>query len=161
MSQNNYIFERSSSDMQTARSYVLHIICMIMLALVLSACGGGGGGGSDSVPQNNAGPVNPVDPLPPGVDPVDPGDPMPDPMDPNNPNTPPQANDQAIFAATLHPELRKAENLCIGCHDNPFFTTAIDFAVADAAASYAVITGQVLANLAKPKSITDLSKTAD
>ena len=128
---------------------VLHMICLILLAITLTACGGGGGGGSDdpAPQQNNAGPMDPNDPLPPGVDP---GDPMPDPVDPTDPNTPPQTNDQAIFAATLHPEIRKPENFCIGCHDNPLFTTAVDFALSDAAASYAVITGQALVNLAVP-----------
>ena len=48
MSQNNYLFERSSNEAPSLRKHALHWISLIMLALVLTACGGGGGGGSDT-----------------------------------------------------------------------------------------------------------------
>jgi len=151
MSQNKHLFECSRNEAPRSRNDALPWICMVLLTLTLAACGGGGGSDdSASFTQQNV--SNEVDPLPNNV----PGgggngDPIPDPVDPNNPNAPPQQNnDEAIFAATLHLEIRKPANFCIACHDNPAFTPAIDFAVADVASSYAIITGQALVNLAVP-----------
>ncbi len=138
MSQNNYLFQRSSNEAPKSRSYTLQWVCMILLAFALTACGGDSG--SDDPAPQTAGNS--------GGNGTGGGDPMPNPVDP--PVTPPPANDQAIFAATLHPEIRKPENFCTTCHDNPLISLAVDFALADPAASYAVITGQGLVNLAVP-----------
>ncbi len=144
MSQYNILF---------INKYALRMICMILLAVALTACGGGSSGGSDSGTQSTAGNTggnnggNPSDPLPPGVDPVDPGDPMPDPVDPGNNNG--AANEQALFAATVHPVITAPGNGCVFCHagSNP---QAIPFAVADITTSYNIVSGQALSNLAVP-----------
>ncbi|MGH1536473.1 MAG: LamG domain-containing protein [Gammaproteobacteria bacterium] len=146
MSQNNILLSNKS---------VLHVICMILLAITLTACGGGGSGsGSDSAPapQNNAGPMNPADPLPPGVDPVDPGDPMPDPVDPGDPGNN-QAAEQALFAATVHPVITNTAYSCVSCHDGGALGAAlgaIPFAVADVTNSYSIVSGQGLVVLGSP-----------
>ncbi len=138
MSQNNILLNNKR---------VLHMICMILLAITLTACGGGGGGSDDPAPQqNNAGPVTPVDPLPPGVDPVDPGDPMPDPVDPGDPGNN-QPDEEALFASTVHPVITNANYSCVGCHDGGALGTAlgaIPFAVADVTSSYNRVSGQGL-----------------
>ena len=154
MSQNNYLFERSSNDVQVTRSKLLQLICIFMLALVLTACGGGSSGGSDGATTagtggNNGGNGNPGDPLPDPVDPVDPGDPMPDPVDPGNPGDPNAPNEQALFAATLHPVLVNPGYTCVLCH-NGGNLQAIPFAVADVASSYGVVNAQNIVNLATP-----------
>ncbi|MBT8124924.1 MAG: LamG domain-containing protein [Gammaproteobacteria bacterium] len=141
----------SQNNIQFINKNALHMICMILLAITLTACGGGGGGGSDPAPQNNAGPVDPVDPLPPGVDPVDPGDPMPDPVDPGDPGN--QPNEQALFAATVHPVITNAAYSCVGCHDGGALGAAlgaIPFAVANVTNSYSVVSGQGLVTLGSP-----------
>ena len=148
MSQNNYLFERSCNEAPSIRKHALHWISLTMLAIVLTACGGGGSGGSDTAaaPQNqgtggNGGGTgdggNNED-----MDPVDPGD--------NNGGNNNAPNEQAIFAATIHPEIIKPEYGCIMCHNNPAFVLANDFALADAAASYNVVIGQGMVNTGSP-----------
>lgn len=141
MSQNNILFINKGA---------IRMICMILLAVALTACGGGsGGGGSDSGTQSTAGNTggntggNPGDPTP---NPVDPGDPMPMPVDPVDPGNG-AANEQALFAATLHPVITNPTYTCGICH-NGTNIQAIPFAVADVAASYAVT--DPLKNLAVP-----------
>ncbi len=147
MSQNNHLFERSSNDTQSKRSYVLQMICIVMLALVLTACGGGGGGSDDSGSApvasggNNTGGGNGS-----GGSNGDMGDTNPiDPGNGGNNNTPP--NEEALFAATLHPVLVNPGYTCVLCH-NGSNMQAIPFAVADVANSYSVVTGQAIVNLA-------------
>lgn len=143
MSQNNILFINKN---------VLRMICMILLAVALTACGGGSGGGSDSGTQSTAGNTggntgsNPVDPTPMPVDPVDPGDPMPMPVDPVDPGNG-GANEQALFAATLHPVITNPGYTCGLCH-NGSNMQAIAFAVADVSSSYPVV--DPLKNLAVP-----------
>lgn len=157
MSQNNYLFERSSNDVHVTRNKILQLACIVMLALVLTACGGGSNDGSGGATtagtgnnNGNAGGNNtPGDPLPDPINPVDPGDPMPDPVDPGNPGDPNAPNEQALFAATLHPVLTNPGYTCALCH-NGSNLQAIPFAVADVASSYAIVSGQGLANLATP-----------
>ena len=141
MSQNNILFSNKNA---------VHMICMILLAITLTACGGGGGGGSDPAPQNTAGPVDPVDPLPPGVDP---GDPMPDPVDPGAGGGTPPVDESALFAATLHPVLINPGYTCVLCH-NGTNLQAIPFAVADVASSYGVVTAQNIVATATPTQST-------
>ncbi len=142
MSQNNFLYQRSSDEAPKLRNHALHWICMMMLALTLTACGGGGSSDSGTVAgpaAPNGGPIIPADP----------GDPMPDPVDPNNPNTPPPVDEQALFAATVHPVITNPNYTCVLCH-NGTNQLAIPFAVADVANSYAVVSGQGLAILANP-----------
>ncbi len=141
MSQNNYLLQSNCNATLQQRKFALHWICIIMLALFLSACGGGSG--SDATPQT-AGPANPNDPVP---TPVDPGDSMPTPVDPGDPNTPPPATDEAIFAATLHPMLIDPAKGCLGCHA----TTIVPlFSQADISLSYAATVGQQKVDLNNP-----------
>lgn len=143
----------SQNNIQFINKKALHMICLILLAITLTACGGGSGGSDDTTTASNGGTGggsgNPADPLPPGVDPVDPGDPMPDPVDPGNPGTPNAPNEQALFAATVHPVITNQGNGCVFCHagSNP---QAIPFAVADVTSSYNLVSGQALSNLAVP-----------
>jgi len=140
MSQNNILFNNKSA---------VRMICMILLAITLTACGGGSGGGSDdsgSAPQNNNAGTNPGTPADPTPNPVDPGDPMPDPVDPGNPGN--QPDESAIFAATLHPVITNPNYSCVGCHDGGPLGTALNalpFAVADVTNSYNYVFGQGLA----------------
>ena len=145
MSQNNYLFQRSSNAERKQSSFVLHLICMIMLALVLTACGGGGssGGGSGATPTGTPTPNTPPDPN--GVpDPVDPG-----------PGTPPPVNDQALFEAAVYPMLAPANPdplvlECVDCHSgNPRIGTP-DISHPDPALAYGAVVGQSKVNLANP-----------
>ena len=152
MSQNNYLFERSDKDSFKQSGFALHWICMVLLALTISACGGGGGGGSDA-PATAAtpmDPVDPIDPIPPGIDPVDP---MPDPMDPDPGNEPPAPSDQAIFEATVYPIITRqsadpAFLDCVDCHNGNL--PVIRFADANPANAYATVTSQGLVTLNNP-----------
>lgn len=148
MSQNNYIFERSSSDAKQSRSFVLQMICMIMLALVLSACGGGGsGGGSNGQPTAGNGGNGGGGTLPPPVGGG--GGTMPPPVGGGGNGGNNMPNEQALFAATLHPVLTNPGYTCALCH-NGSNLQAIPFAVADVASSYAIVEAQGLKNLAAP-----------
>ena len=148
MSQNKYSIEHSSTGVQSKRSFALHLICIFMLAIVLTACGGGGGGGSDSGSQptastggsgNNGGGNT-------GSGNGDMGDTTP--IDPGNGgNNPPQVDEQALFAATLHPVLVNPNYTCVLCH-NGTNIQAIPFAVADVSNSYTTVIGQSIVNLA-------------
>ena len=152
MSQNNYLFERSSNEAPSIRKHALHWISLIMLAIVLTACGGGGGGGDDSAPSTTAqGPGGNGGGAGNGgaagdagnnddMDPVDPGN--------NNGGNNNAPNEAAIFAATIHPEIRNPAYGCVGCHDNPLFATAPDFALTDPTASYNVVIGQGMVDVA-------------
>ncbi len=143
MSENKFLIQRSSYDAPKQRSYALQWIGMILIALALTACGGGSSD-DESAPVTTAG--NPGSTNPGVPDPVDPGDPMPDPVDPNNPAAPPPVNDQAVFAATLHPLLIDPANICVGCH-----TVIVPrFTVADPALAYNSVVGQGNVDLVTP-----------
>ena len=142
MSQNNYSYEHSSTDVQSKRSFVLQLICIFMLAIVLTACGGGGSGGGGGTPTVTGGPGDTGD----TGDTGDMGDTMPIDPDGGN-NNPPPVNEQALFAATLHPVLVNPGYTCVLCH-NGTNMQAIPFAVADVANSYSVVNGQAIVNLA-------------
>ncbi len=145
MSQNKFI-EHSNS--------AIHWICIVLLAMTLAACGGGGsssgGGGQQPIANNDPGNMDPVDPTPPPVTPPGNEDPMPDPVpDPGNGGGNNMPNEEALFAATLHPVLTNPGYTCALCHNgaNP---QAIPFAVADVSSSYTIISGQGLVSLPSP-----------
>ncbi|MGI9228199.1 MAG: LamG domain-containing protein [Gammaproteobacteria bacterium] len=145
MSENNFLIQRSSEDAPKLRSYALQWIGMILIALALTACGGGSSdsdSGSVTTASTPTGGGTPTG----GSDPVDPNA-MPDPVDPNNPNTPAPINDEALFAATLHPLLLDPLNGCVGCHAALVIPL---FATADASASYAATVGQQKVDLNNP-----------
>ena len=86
MSQNNFLFQRSSDEAPKLRNYALHWISIMMLAIALTACGGGGSSGGSAPATTGVTPITPTDP----------GDPMPPPVDPGDP-PPPQVNEQALL----------------------------------------------------------------
>ncbi|MEM7401518.1 MAG: LamG domain-containing protein [Pseudomonadota bacterium] len=145
MSQNKYSFEHSSTDVQSKRSFVLHMICIIMLAIILTACGGGGGGsdsgGQPSASTGGSGNGNGGNNDMGDTTPIDPG---------NGNNNPPQVDEQALFAATLHPVISNTAYTCAALCHNGTNAQAIPFAVADVASSYAIVSGQGIVNLASP-----------
>ncbi|QMU60849.1 MAG: hypothetical protein GKR92_03730 [Gammaproteobacteria bacterium] len=148
MSQNNYLFERSSTSVQTSRSYVLQMICMIALAFVLTACGGGGGGGSDdpaSTASNGSGSGS-------GSGNGDMGDDEPiDNGDGGNNDAGNDVDNLALFTTHLFPVIRSPINSCMFCHSNNANENApIQFAVDNAAGSYALASGQGLYNTSTP-----------
>ena len=69
------------------------------------------------------------------------------PIDPGNGDNGGGVNEQALFAATLHPVLTNPGYTCGLCH-NGSNMQAIPFAVADVANSYTVVSGQGIVNLA-------------
>ena len=145
MSQNNYLFERSSASTQASRSYVLQMLCMIALAFVLAACGGGGSGGSDAAPTTSStgGGAGGGNGDMGDNDPIDNGD-------GGNNGGDNGAAELASFTTHLFPVITSPNNSCMFCHSNDPDNDPIQFAVNDAAASYALASGQGLFNIAVP-----------
>ena len=116
-------------------------ICALFFMLIVSGCVDS----EDSLSDSATGDDEPATQQPTPADPpATPPDNTP-PADP--PPTDPPVSDVMQFTLTLHPELTDAANFCVGCHGNG---VAPEFALADAQASYNVVTGEQLADLGVP-----------
>tara|TARA_R110002049_G_scaffold2743_3_gene21005 strand:- start:54611 stop:56794 length:2184 start_codon:yes stop_codon:yes gene_type:complete len=110
-----------SRNMESRRIHrLLKWIGIVLVMTALSACGGGGGGGSSedgttpNTSSNNGGTVanTPTSPSAPAPNAPPPAPPAPAPA----PTMPP-ANDQQLFAQTVHPIM--LSNNCVQCHSDP------------------------------------------
>ena len=118
MTQDNLIVSRKKDIRRIHKS--LQWIGIILVMIALTACGGGGGGSSDedSTPNTSAnntsgGMTAPAPTAPAPNAPPPPPPPAPVPPAP----TMPPANDQQIFATTVHPLM--TGNNCVQCHSDP------------------------------------------